>query len=346
MKLYEAVRKHEFAEGICFLCGRRIPADIRSQEHVFPKWLLHRFELWNVKLTLLNGTKIPYRQLVVPCCKACNNRHLSRLEAEIESAFARGVSAVRKLDRKKLMIWVMKIFFGLVYRELFLPFDRRNTALGGIVTAEDMEQFQMVHFILQACRFPMRFTQFDSDIPASLFVFRLKEPKNPKLKFDYKDDVLHRTLYLRIGNVGILAAFDAGAQNVEGRHFFPKFQRYALHPLQFAELGANLFLKAKKFLRNPKVIIGELPKEIHFTVAPIAGLSNAPVFEMATRDELADLLVEFLHYPRDQIMPDPGRLMTWLYDDNGGFANISVRRQPWSGYPSKSRGLRKVQNAK
>jgi hypothetical protein len=42
-----------------FLCGRRLSQKTRSNEHVFPQWLLRRFDLYDKQLNLLNGHPFP-----------------------------------------------------------------------------------------------------------------------------------------------------------------------------------------------------------------------------------------------------------------------------------------------
>lgn len=328
-RLYDAVRSHDFAETTCFLCGTNIEDTDETKEHVFPKWLLRHFNLWSKQLTLINGTQIPYRSLVIPCCQSCNNQDLSNIENEVRKNFFSGPQAIKNMDREILMLWVLKVFYGLIYREIFLPLDRRDPIQGTIVTPDDMEQYQLLHYMLQASRTPIRFSQIESDVPASIFVFELKEPENPDLRFDYKDDILARTLYLRLGKVGILAAFDMGAQTYEGSHFFPKYQRQVLHPVQFEELGANLFMKARKLVRTPKVMFAETPKGIDFEVLPIAGLSLAPVFEAWTAEEMSEMLMFFLGYPKEAVMPLESQVATWLHEEDGSFRHIDINSPPW-----------------
>lgn len=83
-ELFEAADEHPLDDHTCFLCGVSLSADNRTDEDVFPQWLLHKFDLWNKRLTLLNGTTIPYRQIRIPCCGSCNNNHLSKLENRIK----------------------------------------------------------------------------------------------------------------------------------------------------------------------------------------------------------------------------------------------------------------------
>ena len=71
-------RKVRFGQHTCFLCSTPLRSKNRTDEHVFPKWLQNRFNLWNQRLDLINLTDIPYRNLTIPCCKTCNGVHLSR----------------------------------------------------------------------------------------------------------------------------------------------------------------------------------------------------------------------------------------------------------------------------
>lgn len=58
---YIPVNKDDFDYERCFLCGRDFSTITRTDEHIFPKWLQHRFDLWNESLHLLNGSLITYR---------------------------------------------------------------------------------------------------------------------------------------------------------------------------------------------------------------------------------------------------------------------------------------------
>jgi hypothetical protein len=317
-RLFDGILNHRFSEDTCFLCGTLIRPDEDSVEHVFPKWLQGKFDLWNVRVNLLNSTLIKYRDLVIPCCKECNNVYLARVEQSVSVAVLSGPGAVMALDRIVLMQWLLKIFFGLLYREIFLPIDRASPSSGTIVTAEDMEQFQMLHYMLQSVRVRMTFSSFGDDIPASIFVFEVKEPE--EFKFDYKDDVIHRCMCLRLGRVGILVAFDMGAQMIEGANFFPQYFQHPLHPLQFDELAANLFAKARVFQVNPKVMFFESPEAVSFSVMPFA---SSP-FGDITPDDVGEYLWRFARLPRDVVLPEPGRRITFLKTDDGDFRDIPI----------------------
>lgn len=320
--LFNAITEHSFAEDVCFLCGVELSDETRSDEHIFPKWLLSKFSLHDKKMRLLNGTLIPYRHLVVPCCKSCNNDHLSKVEASVQPAILAGEKGVASINKLVLIQWVLKIFYGLLYRNVFLPFDRAKPDLGPIIGKEDMKQLQLLHYILQSTRVPMTFESYDNDTPASIFVFRLRPSNDPAFDFHYVDDIPSRAVSIRMRSVGILVAFDMGAQAVEGREYFSKYQPYELHQIQFKELCASFFVKASKLNRNPAVVFSETPEGIRFLTLPIAGLSPQPVFDENSMDEMGQALSFFCDISLDVAMPRPGERITFLTNSDGSFRNI------------------------
>ncbi len=50
----EKLYKRSFEKDVCFLCGISLQEVESSSEHVIPKWIQNRYDLWNQKLILLN----------------------------------------------------------------------------------------------------------------------------------------------------------------------------------------------------------------------------------------------------------------------------------------------------
>jgi hypothetical protein len=113
---FDIIHRRIYTSNRCFYCGKRFRNE-RSREHVFPEWLQTKFGLAYQSLTLLNGTTIPYRSLKVPCCKTCNNVHLSQLENRVKTLlFERPVQETSQhLDQT--FIWATKILLSIVYAE-------------------------------------------------------------------------------------------------------------------------------------------------------------------------------------------------------------------------------------
>lgn len=98
--IFKDLEEHTYTADKCFLCGTVLTKTNKTEEHVIPKWLQHRFNLWDQKLTLLNGSLIPYRSLIVPCCFQCNNIHLKPFEDKIKAAFESGYESFKRIDRE------------------------------------------------------------------------------------------------------------------------------------------------------------------------------------------------------------------------------------------------------
>jgi hypothetical protein len=110
----------------CFICSR----SAETEEHIFPKWLQNKYSLWDQKIRLPNSTKISYRQLKIPCCNECNNEILSQIEKRIENGSA---------SNQDLWRWAVKIHYGLLRKDDFLEWDRKNPGykIGEVIRTED-----------------------------------------------------------------------------------------------------------------------------------------------------------------------------------------------------------------
>lgn len=173
----------------CFFCGGIALAGGITREHVFPKWLQHQHNLWNKRLTLVNGTEITYRRLTVPACAPCNNIVLSRLENEVAQAQQGGADKVRALGHEKLFIWMAKIFFGIIYAKAILPSDRTVQGSGPIILTSDLLLFDHFHFLMQAGRSNYTFEGGPSKYHSSILVFPIQLYPDHDARFMSRDAI-------------------------------------------------------------------------------------------------------------------------------------------------------------
>lgn len=110
----------------CFICGRKA----ETLEHVIPKWLQHRYNLWDEHLCLPNGTSIPYRKILVPSCAKCNNEVYGELEKRVSSGIE---------SESDIWKWANKIHYALGYKDRFLNWDRNNPnyKIGDVINSSD-----------------------------------------------------------------------------------------------------------------------------------------------------------------------------------------------------------------
>jgi hypothetical protein len=134
MKVFElmdrAVLESSIAKKRCFACGGSPSGG--TGEHIIPLWLQNKLLLFDERLTLLNRTRVPYRNLTVPCCENCNTGFLSKIENSVQSVFHQG-GASSSEETLALARWLSKILIGVLVKETSLLFDRSKPSLGAIV---------------------------------------------------------------------------------------------------------------------------------------------------------------------------------------------------------------------
>jgi hypothetical protein len=253
-------RKVRFGQHTCFLCSAPLRSKNRTDEHVFPKWLQHRFNLWNQQLDLINLTGIRYRQLTIPCCKTCNGIHLSKIENQIQKAVEAGPDAVADLPPSVLYMWLSKIFFGILYREHLLVADRR----GGkrkIIPKEALRELRLHHDFMQGIR---RSLEFPLGIPGSILIFGTSVPDRTEEQFDFLDNHPNLSLALRMGSVGIVCCLQDGGMTKAFHDRFEKnyHRENRLHPLQFREVTARTFYKVQLLESTALYIVAETPEKM------------------------------------------------------------------------------------
>jgi len=315
--LFHVIRDRQFGGHRCFLCGCRLNKKNRADEHVIPKWAQTRFSLYNQRLILLNGTTIPYRELTIPCCRECNGKHLKPLEDKMAAATLKGPSAVASLGELTLFLWLGKIFYGLLYKELFLMRDRASKSKKSIVTKKILKQFDLHQVFLQAARLPMKFIP---DLPASIFVFRMAQIKDKRLQWDFRDSPILMTVACRVGKTAILAALqDGGAQRDCKAMAWKKYKRLHLRPLHFAELTAAFFYYARLMNRTPKFMVIDSGDKTptHVVQNPLQGFSMKPIFDEWNPTEFERVLAGITGFPFESVC-NPGKgVASWLHDEAG-----------------------------
>lgn len=309
-ELFEAVIKRKFGNNICFLCGCIITKENRSDEHVIPLWAQNRYHLLNQKIFLLNGTEIPYRKLTIPCCSTCNNDLLQPIETEVSQAVLKWPKAVEKIGNKKLFIWLGKIFYGLLYKELFLKQELSNQDSKFIMNPDILKEYQMLHYFLQSVRIPMQFNDF---FPASIMLYETQAPTDPKMQWDFHDELSRYFIGCRMGTVGIVSVLMDGGAQKNFLHFIKDeyVKGKALHPLQFRELMSMTIYKALLFNRTSTYLLFE-GKAIQVIQAPLGGLSRKPLYDDWHPETYAKILSQLTGIPLNVVFKPPDKVISWL----------------------------------
>jgi hypothetical protein len=320
------------SESSCFLCGSQ--EDI-SKEHVFPKWLLNKHDLWNQKLTLLNGTLIPYRSLTIPCCASCNTIYLSKIENQISAAITEGYCACSCLDPLLIFQWMAKIYYGIIRKEVTLQLDRSSEKSPPIFPKEWFDDLHMLHVFMQSIRRPLRFS-FES--PFSVLVANLHNLGQGK-NYNFRDAISHPIASFRSGEVGFIVAFeDAGINQDSYGKYINDVNGRKLHPIQFDELYTKVCYQSSLVNRTLKYVTG-IPEDetqpISIVMMPIGGLSASPVLDEWDQEVYAVALAAVLEpwigpktIEDESFYKSPNLVSTWMTDSDGNLTFFDEQGNP------------------
>ncbi len=319
-------KRRRFGRSTCFLCCCPLRSKNRSDEHVFPKWLLERFNLWNQRLTLLNKTEIPYKQLTIPCCKKCNNEHLSQIESLMRAAAAQGPNAVAKLNPVVVYLWLGKIFYGLLYREYLLREDRKRRS-GSIIPRAALQEMHLHHYYLQGAS---RRIEFPFGIPGSVFIFGTLEPDATELQFDFLDHKPGLCLAIRMGSVGLVCSFQDGGILRKFHDSIKRsyYRKNRLHPIQFRELATEIIYKS--FLMETPV--GFLLMEAPARILVVPNHSVNICFREWKLEEFCRLLKFYLGENAGEIYTGPNCYASSLRRSDGQFLKLNPNSRVMLGF--------------
>jgi len=325
----ESFNKLHLNDNHCFLCGKHLNKDTRSDEHVIPRWLQEKQNLWNEKLVLLNNTPIPYRKLKIPCCVKCNTEYLSRLEDDISKMLSCNYKKPNEHEEFRLYQWCSKILYGLLHKEMTLLLDRKDKTLGSIINKELLEGITTFHHFMSSIRRKFIFHGFT---PYSIFVVETLAYKNQEKNFDYFDFIsigkgeefsLILVLAIRINNYGIICVFqDNGYQKQYFQDQYDKFKGIPIHPIQFLEFTCKTAYKHYLLSFSPKYH-STAHKDPNSEVTVLqANYPNGEIWDEWENDHYAHLFHSIAtrsHY----IVPSPEEFYvgekhnTWLFNEDG-----------------------------
>tara|TARA_R110001583_G_scaffold104770_1_gene252185 strand:+ start:621 stop:1721 length:1101 start_codon:yes stop_codon:yes gene_type:complete len=200
---------------ICFQCAENLNDENISKEHIIPKWILRKFDLFNHSVTLPNGTPYKYKDYVTPCCKNCNGFLSRELEAPLSKTLGNGYDYFKEhIDESllhRVFFWLATIFTKTHIKDqsLRMTLDRRG---GASTIAESMQHdWESFHHTYTMNRALYTNAGYSSYCIGSIFVTRV-DSVGAKKKFDYYDLSYAQTAGILIGDIGIIVVFgDAGA---------------------------------------------------------------------------------------------------------------------------------------
>jgi hypothetical protein len=229
---------HQYGRGLCFMCGVGLGKSVKSSEHVFPRWLQGRYNLWNRKLMLFNRTTMRYSEIKIGSCRECNGAVLGPIESAVADAVMSGYEAFAALDEITVFHWMTKIHYGINFKESQLSGNRRDLDAAAIISDDQIRYFKHLHMFLQSARFPMYFENFT---PWSIFCFRVQPSDTHHKDFLYRDHLPSNVVSLRMGEIGLVACLlDNGELRRKWGATLAPVARAGIKDFQFLEISARL----------------------------------------------------------------------------------------------------------
>lgn len=118
----------------CLICGA-FPHDKQfNDEHIVPRWLLKRYNLFDKTVILPTGEHRHYRSYTVPCCVECNSLLGVRVETPVSQLLdGKFEDVVQRLDEVNLSLlftWLSLLFFKVHLKDRTV----RITRIVGLAT--------------------------------------------------------------------------------------------------------------------------------------------------------------------------------------------------------------------
>ncbi len=318
--MYDPFDRMTFTYDKCFLCGSKLSDANRTDEHVYPKWLQRMFDLWDKELILLNEIGIKYRNLKIPCCKSCNEKMSSLFEKPIERAVSSGYNGFVSLDRKLIFLWLNKLSYGMLFKELSLDLSRSDCAKGKVYSGEQLKEHKMQYMFLQTI---LSNAEYNGN-PYSMLVFKI-DPCDVENYWAH-DNPFMKTFFIRMNDIGIIShlmdnGFNEGCflQSPE----LSQLTQKTLHPIQFAEVCAKFLYKCSLFYRNPSYVMmmndNQKPKMILSQ-----GMSGYG-FDDWSQEEYARVLAYFWSpygLTFNDIYKGDDKVLSFLHRPDGSFIDV------------------------
>ncbi len=319
-RLYNPFITFKFDNQTCFLTGETLRSP-EEQIQVFPVWMMRAFDLEEKPFKMLDENIVTYKSLKLPCSLRVAQL-FEQVEGEVEKAMKAGYNEVKKLDGHTLFQWIGKILYGVVFNEI------QSGIRQAVLSGEEMNfsqalvhKFQNLHFMLQSLVVPMEFEHVN---PFNIQVFPVDSAPET---FLYRDEINTLIFSLRMKDFAVIATLqDNGTNAIYHEDILKHVKGHILHPIQFEEICARYFYSAYLFNRLPEYTYMETPEKVYIEPMPLNDWTLKPIFDNWQAKTYGQVLENFWKpwgYTLFEIIKNPEKPMTFLYDNEDGFPKIT-----------------------
>ncbi|CEO33246.1 hypothetical protein [Paraclostridium sordellii] len=193
--------KKDWLENRCIMCRSILTEDNDTDEHIYPKWLLRKYNMFNKKLTLPNGNSMFYHKWIVKCCKECNGGNMSDMEEVIKKAVNKGYESFKDTNEEIIVWWLMKIYYAKIHKETMMKVNMADINSKKIIESEAFIKYDPIFMYMNSLFKGIKFQKK----PYELFIFKTE---NEDI-FDYIDDITTNTVFMRLNDILIVCRFNS-----------------------------------------------------------------------------------------------------------------------------------------
>jgi len=206
----------------CFLCGAEEGSKEFNDEHVFPEWLLRKYNLFHRSLTLPNGETTTYDKYKIPCCVDCNTFLGKRLEQPVSQIVSkvllgydggRSIQSILTYDEMSLFyVWLNLLYFKNYLKDTKLRYFLDHRKPKDSIFSKYESIMHDLHHVHCVARSIYTGVEIQPDAFGSLLYLKT-EMDSFADPFDYADDMF-MTFTIQFNSFSLVCVLnDAGATN-------------------------------------------------------------------------------------------------------------------------------------
>ena len=276
----------------CFVCGDSRDSKPFNDEHVIPRWLLRRFDLFQKHITLFDGQVRTYGHYKLPCCEACNSRLGERLETPISRLLAGSYDAIlARIDSDAvhlLFTWCALLFLKTHLKDRSVPLHPDPRRSEGQLA--DAYYWPEMHHLHSVARSPISRPTVAPGVVGSMQFFKIADEAVAD-SFDYADLTNEQTVIVQVDDFAMVAVLnDAGAANLAWRDLWPAIGGGPISTLQLREVMARLGAANSDLQNRP--VFGTAYQAARGEIALYADHDATPAFAPLNRERYGALLFD------------------------------------------------------
>jgi hypothetical protein len=240
----------------CIICCRELVDVGISREHVLPNWILKKYKLHSVEITLPYGNDPRrYAGHTIPCCKDCNSLMGRKLEQPVRRLLEPGYSVFQQQSLpyqliETIFVWLSWIFLKLLIKDgtILVSPDRREEA-----AMQDQEvDWVDLHHIYCVARTPYSGAQKAAAVLGTTLILPM-EDSNYREEFHFTSIHQSQTILIRLGDIALLANLSDSSGSMETIYncVLPKEQKSFLL-VEVMEICAELATTSLRIRDRPE----------------------------------------------------------------------------------------------